>query len=375
MPVTDLYQSLQRGVIDAAEWIGPADDRNLGLQKIWKYYYLEGLHQQTDVGQFIMNEDYWNSLPPDLQEIIRVAVMATVAETLNSDIYDNSIALHRLEDDRSHRLRRDRGGERPLEPCKGVLDRDAAIGVRKRNPVHLGREGAEPRLVRHHLRGEREREQRPPVEGPFERDHRRPLRVGAGELDRVLDRLGAGVEERRLRRACEGRKSEQPLGERDVHLVGDHGEVGVEETRCLLLDGRHDSRVRVADVEAADAAGEVDERVAVDVGDGRAAAVRDHDRQVDAERIGDDPARWDLKAWEVKMRWTMATDPETPGIDTKLIFPLLLTSPSSWASSCPTGRRPSPPRRPSPRCPRSPDSAWRWWRSSGPTTAGPTCRS
>jgi TRAP-type mannitol/chloroaromatic compound transport system substrate-binding protein len=97
MPGGEIVPAAQRGVIDAAEWIGPADDRNLGLQKIWKYYYLEGLHQQTDVGQFIMNEDFWNSLPPDLQEIIRVAVMATVAETFNSDIYDNAIALHDLE--------------------------------------------------------------------------------------------------------------------------------------------------------------------------------------------------------------------------------------------------------------------------------------
>ena len=46
------------------------------------------------------------------------------------------------------------------------------------------------------------------------------------------------------------------------------------------------------------------------------------------ERIGGDPARWDLRAWEVKMRWTMATDPETPGIETKLIFPLVLTNPA-----------------------------------------------
>ena len=45
----------------------------------------------------------------------------------------------------------------------------------------------------------------------------------------------------------------------------------------------------MADVEAADASREVDEAVAVDVGDRGAAAVRDHDRQVEAERIGDHP--------------------------------------------------------------------------------------
>ena len=63
----------------------------------------------------------------------------------------------------------------------------------------------------------------------------------------------------------------------------------MEEARGLLLYRGDDARVGMTDVEAADPAGEVDEAVAVDVGDGRAAALRDHDRQVEAERIGDDP--------------------------------------------------------------------------------------
>ncbi|MEV4753814.1 alpha/beta hydrolase [Micromonospora sp. NPDC049559] len=45
------------------------------------------------------------------------------------------------------------------------------------------------------------------------------------------------------------------------------------------------------------------------------------------ERIGADPTRWDLRAWGVKMRWAMATDPVTPDAATKLIFPLVLTAP------------------------------------------------
>ena len=82
----------------------------------------------------------------------------------------------------------------------------------------------------------------------------------------------------------------------DVDLVRDDREVGVAEARELLLRGLDDPRVRVADVEAADAAGEVDERVAVDVGERRAAALGDDDRQVDRERLGDDAllARQDL---------------------------------------------------------------------------------
>jgi TRAP-type mannitol/chloroaromatic compound transport system substrate-binding protein len=98
VPGGDIVPSAQRGVIDAAEWIGPADDRNLGLQKIWKYYYLQGLHQQTDVGQIFINGDFWKSLPEDLQKIIEVAAKAQVSETLDANIYDNSMALHQFID-------------------------------------------------------------------------------------------------------------------------------------------------------------------------------------------------------------------------------------------------------------------------------------
>lgn len=94
VPGGDIVPAAQRGVIDAAEWIGPADDRNLGLQKIWKYYYLQGLHQQTDIGQIFINGTFWNSLPEDLQEIIRIAAKANIADTLDANIYDNSVALH-----------------------------------------------------------------------------------------------------------------------------------------------------------------------------------------------------------------------------------------------------------------------------------------
>jgi len=98
LPGGDIVPAAQRGVIDAAEWIGPADDRNLGLQKIWKYYYLQGLHQQTDVGQIYFNGDFWDDLPDDLQEIIRVAAKANIADTLDANIYDNSMALHEFID-------------------------------------------------------------------------------------------------------------------------------------------------------------------------------------------------------------------------------------------------------------------------------------
>lgn len=98
LPGGEIVPAAQRGVIDAAEWIGPADDKNLGLQKVWKYYYLQGLHQQSDVGQILFNQGFWDSLTPDLQEIIRVAAKANMEETRSANIYDNAEALRQFEE-------------------------------------------------------------------------------------------------------------------------------------------------------------------------------------------------------------------------------------------------------------------------------------
>ena len=161
------------------------------------------------------------------------------------------------------------------------------VDVVERDAVDLGRERAEALLVRLRLRREREREVRAAVERALEADHRGAAGVGARELDRVLDRLGAGVEERRLGRPAERREREQALGQRRVDLVRDDREVGVREALELLLRGLDDVRVGVADVQAADAAGEIDERVAVDVGQRGAAGLGGGDREGDRERRGD----------------------------------------------------------------------------------------
>jgi hypothetical protein len=125
------------------------------------------------------------------------------------------------------------------------------------------------------------------VEGPLEADHRVAPGEGARELDRVLDGLGAGVEERRLRRAGERRKCEQTLREVCVHLVRDDREVGMRELLELLLRGGDDVRVRVPDVQAADPTGEIDEDVAVDIGDRRATRLCRNNREGDRKRRGD----------------------------------------------------------------------------------------
>lgn len=93
MPGGDIVPSAERGTIDAAEWIGPADDQNLGLSKIWDYYYLQGLHQQTDVGEIMFNRQFFESLPDDLQAIVETASLASVTETRNTNLHENAKAV------------------------------------------------------------------------------------------------------------------------------------------------------------------------------------------------------------------------------------------------------------------------------------------
>ena len=99
LPGGEIVPAAQRGVIDAAEWIGPADDINLGLQTVWKHYYLQGLHQSTDIGEVIINKSFWNKLPADIQEIVRTAAMASMTETYTYNVYRNAKAIVRLRNE------------------------------------------------------------------------------------------------------------------------------------------------------------------------------------------------------------------------------------------------------------------------------------
>ena len=99
MPGGEIVPAAQRGTIDAAEWIGPADDQALGLNTIWDYYYLQGLHQQTDVGELQINRDFWDGLPDDLKAIIETAVLASEAETGHVNLHENAKAVRQYQEE------------------------------------------------------------------------------------------------------------------------------------------------------------------------------------------------------------------------------------------------------------------------------------
>ena len=138
------------------------------------------------------------------------------------------------------------------------------------------------------LAGEREAHHGAAVEAVFEADHGGAAGVAAGDLDRVLDRLGAGVDEEGLLGEVAGGERVELLGELDVALVSGDLEAHVQEGVELAADGGDDARVAMADVDAADASAEVDEAVAVEIFKGRALGGADEDggAGVDSARDG-----------------------------------------------------------------------------------------
>jgi TRAP-type mannitol/chloroaromatic compound transport system substrate-binding protein len=59
----DIYPALEKGVIDAVEWVGPADDEKLGFVKVAKYYYYPGWWEGGAAGHTLINLNKWNELP------------------------------------------------------------------------------------------------------------------------------------------------------------------------------------------------------------------------------------------------------------------------------------------------------------------------
>lgn len=96
MPGSEIVPSAQRGVIDAAEWISPGDDKFLGLSDVWKHYYLQGLHQALSIGDVYINKTWYDSLPEHLQKVIDISMKAAVADQIGMNVSMNSAALKEL---------------------------------------------------------------------------------------------------------------------------------------------------------------------------------------------------------------------------------------------------------------------------------------
>ncbi|MDA0693366.1 MAG: TRAP transporter substrate-binding protein [Proteobacteria bacterium] len=102
----ELYTSLETGVIDAAEWVGPFNDLTLGLHQVAKYYYYPGWHEPGAMLELIVNANALAALPDDLQAIVSAAARAANQDMLDEFTARNNAALQELVEVHGVELRR-----------------------------------------------------------------------------------------------------------------------------------------------------------------------------------------------------------------------------------------------------------------------------
>ncbi|MTJ12067.1 ABC transporter substrate-binding protein [Anabaena sp. UHCC 0187] len=96
LPGGEIFQALQTGAIDAAEWVGPYDDEKLGLNKVAKFYYYPGWWEPGPSLEVQVNLDEWKKLPPQYQAALETAAYQSNTTMLARYDARNSEALEKL---------------------------------------------------------------------------------------------------------------------------------------------------------------------------------------------------------------------------------------------------------------------------------------
>lgn len=96
MPPAEIFPALERGVVDAAEFVGPVHDILLGLYKVAKYYYTPGWHEPGPVLDVFFNKKAYNDLPVHFQKILDIAAADINIKTLAAFDAQSGAALDTL---------------------------------------------------------------------------------------------------------------------------------------------------------------------------------------------------------------------------------------------------------------------------------------
>ena len=96
LPGSEIFTALQTGAIDATEWVGPYNDASFGLHKAAQYYYYPGWQEPGPGLETIINKDAWDTLPPDLQEIVNLACQAITTDMAAEYTNGNGNSLQQI---------------------------------------------------------------------------------------------------------------------------------------------------------------------------------------------------------------------------------------------------------------------------------------
>jgi TRAP-type mannitol/chloroaromatic compound transport system substrate-binding protein len=92
----EIYPALEKGTIDAVEWVGPYDDEKLGFHKVAKFMYLPGVLELEANNSFYVSKARWSELPPSYKAMLKAACAYTVMDMLAGYDARNPKALVRL---------------------------------------------------------------------------------------------------------------------------------------------------------------------------------------------------------------------------------------------------------------------------------------
>ncbi|MGD9913317.1 MAG: TRAP transporter substrate-binding protein [Rhizobiaceae bacterium] len=92
----DIYPALEKGTIDAAEWVGPYDDEKLGFQKVAPFYYYPGWWEGGPTVHLMFNKAKYDELPKSYQSLLRTAAQAADADMLQNYDWKNATAIKSL---------------------------------------------------------------------------------------------------------------------------------------------------------------------------------------------------------------------------------------------------------------------------------------
>lgn len=106
IPGGELYTSLQTGVIDATEWVGPYNDLAFGFYQVAEYYYYPGWHEPGAMLELIINQDAYDALPAHYQAMVDEAARQANQDMLDEYTARNNSALEELVNEHNVKLRR-----------------------------------------------------------------------------------------------------------------------------------------------------------------------------------------------------------------------------------------------------------------------------
>ncbi|TDB01200.1 TRAP transporter substrate-binding protein [Halomonas marinisediminis] len=105
MPGSEIFTSMQTGVLDAADWVSPYNDLAFGLHQVADYYYTSAWNEPSAILEGTVNLDAWNALPDDLKAVVTEAARASNLAMISEFTFRNAQAMDTLVNEHGVKLR------------------------------------------------------------------------------------------------------------------------------------------------------------------------------------------------------------------------------------------------------------------------------